>query len=156
MARVEKRVEIHVPVPRAFRFVADYRHALDWMAGFSEFEPISGPSYGLGAKVRASGKFLGIRVSTTLEIVWFVEDDHFVSTSDGLVSSVSTWAFTPTPRGTLVSFTGDYHLHGLPVPLFGDSLLQHEVAALTGQSLANLKRVLESRSSKPTGEVDSR
>ncbi len=153
VAKVKQSIEIAAPLPRVFRYVADYEHALEWMAGFDEFAPVDGRSFGMGAKVRAAGRLAGVRVATTLEIVEFVENAHFVSVSDGAVRSTTTWSFAPTPRGTLVSFSGDYHVRGLPLAFLGDQIVRHEVAAHTTLSLRHLKRILESRSAAPSSET---
>jgi hypothetical protein len=79
VAHVEKSIEIQAPVAEVFAYVADYRHALDWMAGFTEFTPLTDQSAGLGARVRASGRLIGFTISTDLEIVEFVENKHFTS-----------------------------------------------------------------------------
>ena len=145
MARVRRSIEIAAPPSVVFHYVADHRNALSWMVGFSEFAAVGEQTLGQGAKVRASGRLVGVPVSTILEIVEFVENDRLVSTSDGPVRSRTTWAFAPTAAGTLVTFSGEYRIHGLPVPAFGEHLLAHEVAAHTTLSLRRLKRVLEAR-----------
>ena len=143
MARVKQSIEIAAPLPRVFQYVADYRRALEWMVGFTEFRALDDRAFGLGAKVRASGRMVGVRVSTVLEITEFVENDHFVSVSDGPVRSITTWAFAPTSLGTRVSFSGEYRVNGLPLPFLGEEILRHEVSAHTSLSLRHLKRILE-------------
>jgi hypothetical protein len=145
MASVEKSIEIRAPLAETFAYVADYRHALEWMDGFSEFAPLTAQTFGLGARVRASGRLVGFTISTDLEIVEFVENDHFTSQSSGPIRSRTTWSFRPTPRGTLVTFSGEYKVHGLPMPILGDHILAHEVAAHTTLSMRRLRRILESR-----------
>ncbi len=146
MATIRKSIEIGAPIAEVFGYVADPANALSWMVGFDEFVPVGSPTAGKGARVRASGRVLGIRVTSYLEIVEFVENDRIVSvTTEGPVRSVSVWAFAPSPGGTLVTFRGEYRVHGLPVPALGDHLLAHEVASHTTLSLRHLKRVLEAR-----------
>jgi len=86
-----------------------------------------------------------VRVSSVLEIAEFVENDHFVSVTDGPVRSVTTWAFAPTPLGTRVSFSGEYRVNGLPLPFLGEEILRHELSAHTSLSLRHLKRIPESQ-----------
>ena len=145
MAHVEKSIAVRAPLPVVFAYVADYRHALEWMAGFEEFRALNQRTFGLGAKVRASGRVVGFTVTTDLEIVEFVENDHFTSQSTGPILSRTTWSFRPTPDGTLVTFSGEYRVHSLPMPILGDHILAHEVAAHTTLSLRHLRRILEAR-----------
>ena len=145
MAHVEKNIEIQAPLPEVFAYVADYRHALDWMVGFTEFTPLTSKTSGLGARVRASGRLIGFTISTELEIVEFVENERFTSLTTGPIRSRTTWSFAPSPRGTVVTFSGDYRVHGLPVPVLGDHILAHEVASHTVLSLRHLRRIFERR-----------
>lgn len=155
MAHVEKSIEIRAPLPEVFSYVADYKHALEWMVGFSEFRALNQRTFGLGARVRASGRVVGFIVTTDLEIVEFVENDHFSSDSIGPVRSRTTWSFRPAPGGTLVTFSGEYVVHALPMPILGDHLLAHEVAAHTTLSMRHLKRILEARARNGrTGEAE--
>ncbi len=159
MAHVEKSIEIRAPLPEVFSYVADYRHALDWMAGFDEFRPLTERSFGLGARVRASGRVVGFTVTSDLEITDFVENDHFTTESAGPVRSRTTWSFRAVPGGTLVTFSGEYHVHALPMPILGDHILAHEVASHTTLSMRHLRRILESRAGNgraaPTEEVEA-
>ena len=154
MARVEKDIEIRAPLPEVFSYVADYRNALEWMVGFSEFRALNQRTFGLGARVRASGRAVGFFVTTDLEIVDFVENDHFTSESTGPIRSRTTWSFRPLPDGTLVTFSGEYHVHTLPMPILGDHILAHEVAAHTTMSMRHLRRLLEARAgNRGSGEA---
>jgi uncharacterized membrane protein len=152
MAHVEKSIEIRAPLPEVFEYVADYRHALEWMAGFSEFQALNQRTFGLGARVRAAGRVIGFIVTTDLEIVDFLENDHFTSESIGPIRSRTTWSFRPAPDGTLVTFSGEYRVHSLPMPILGDHILAHEVAAHTTLSLRHLRRILESRAGNVQAE----
>jgi len=152
MAQVEKSIEIRAPLPDVFAYVADYRHALEWMVGFSEFRALSQRTLGLGARVQASGRVVGFTVTTYFEIVAFVENDHFTSESTGPVRSRTTWSFRPSPGGTLVTFSGEYRVHGLPMPILGDHILAHEVAAHTTLSMRHLRRILEARAGRGSGD----
>jgi uncharacterized membrane protein len=145
MAQVEKSIEIRAPLPDVFAYVADYRNALDWMVGFTEFRALNQRTFGLGAKVRASGRVVGFLVTTDLEIVDFVENERFTSESKGPVRSRTTWSFRSVPGGTLVTFSGEYRVHGLPMPILGDHILAHEVASHTTLSMRHLRRILEGR-----------
>ena len=145
MAHVEKSIEIRAPLSEVFAYVADYRHALEWMAGFTEFRALNQRTFGLGARVRASGRVVGFMVTTDLEIVDFVENDHFTSHSMGPIRSRTTWSFRPTPDGTLVAYSGKYEVYSLPMPILGDHILAHEVASHTTLSLRHLRKILEAR-----------
>ena len=143
MSRVKTSIEIAAPVGLAFRYVADYRHALDWMTEFSEFVPLSVHAFGLGARVRATGHLFGIRASATLEIVEFRENERIVSVTDGFIQSRSTWSFAETGTGTLVGFAGDYDFAKMPVPSFAEKLVLREVEERVRLSLGQLKKLVE-------------
>jgi Polyketide cyclase / dehydrase and lipid transport len=145
MAHVEKSIEIQAPLSDVFAYVADYRHALEWMVGFEQFRPLTERTLGLGARVRASGRLIGFAISTDLEIVEYAENSHFTSESTGPIRSRTTWSFRPTAQGTAVTFSGDYRIHALPIPPLGDHILAHEVASHTALSMRHLRRIFEAR-----------
>lgn len=59
MARVDEQGFVPAPIGDVFEAIADARRALSWMEGFSRFELQPGPERGVGARVRAEGRFLG-------------------------------------------------------------------------------------------------
>lgn len=145
MATIQDRIEIAAPVEAVFDFVADYRNALEWMAGFERFHPVGSVTRGIGAAVRASGRVMGMPVETTLRIVEFEENERIVSVSETPVSSRSVWRFSPTATGTLVEFVGEYDFPGANVPFIANRVVQ-ELKAMTRQTLENLRRRCEARS----------
>lgn len=140
MAHVEESVVIAAPIGDVFDLIADYRHALSWMEGFSRFEILPGPSSGVGARVRAAGTLLGFSLETELEIVEFERPTRLVSRTAGPIRSLTAWILRETDSGTLVTFTGEYHLP-LVLRLAGDHAFEQLVAGQIRQSLENLKQL---------------
>ena len=59
MAHVEESLAIQAPIDQIFDYIADHRHALSWLEGFTRFEHVAGPEQGVGARVRTEGRMLG-------------------------------------------------------------------------------------------------
>jgi carbon monoxide dehydrogenase subunit G len=148
MAHVEEQIQVAAPIHDVFELVADHRRARSWLDGFDRFDHVGGPDRGLGARVRAEGRFMGVAVQTHLEIVEYVPPDRLVSQSTTGIKSKTVWALREVDGGTLVSFVGDYRLP-LGLRLIGDLALEQIVADQTRRSLANLKRLCEA--SAPPG-----
>lgn len=127
----------------AFDFIADPRNALRWMHGFTRFDAVDPAVRGVGARVNAAGTFLGIPLSTTLEIVEFDRPRRLASQTTGRLKSRSAWELAPEAAGTRVTFTGEYDLPALLVKLVGDGLVQGELEKNAERSLAGLKHALE-------------
>jgi carbon monoxide dehydrogenase subunit G len=142
MAHVEESTTIAAPIEDIFELVADHRRARSWLEGFDRFEHASGPERGIGARVRAEGRFLGLTVETELEIIEYEPPRRLVSVSKKGVRSHTSWIMQPTETGTLVSFVGDYSLP-FGLRLLGDRALGQLVSDQTRRSLVNLKRHFE-------------
>jgi hypothetical protein len=143
VAEVRDSIVVRAPLEQTFRYVSDYTHALEWMDGMTEFALLGDRAQGVGARVRATQRVLGMAVSVELRIVEYVENAKLVSVSSGPMRSVSTWLCEAVRDGTLVSFRGDYRLSGPLIVPFADSILKSEVAGHISHSLRNLKRRLE-------------
>ena len=142
MAHIEESTVVAAPIEDVFQLVADHRRARTWMEGFDRFDHISGPERGVGARVRAEGRFMGVPVRSDLEIVEYVSPERLVSQSTTGIRSRTVWTLTAVDGQTKVSFTGDYHLP-LGLRLIGDRALEQFVGDQTRRSLANLKRLCE-------------
>lgn len=138
MARVEESIVISAPICDVFDVIADSRRALTWMEGFSRFDLLPGPDRGLGARVRATGIFLGFSLETELEIVEYDRPYRLVSRSPGPIKSLTAWQLSEEEAGTRVTFSGDYALP-LALRLTGDRAFEHLVAGQIRRSLARLR-----------------
>jgi uncharacterized membrane protein len=147
MAEITKSIDINAPVGVVFDFVANPHNTLKYSPQFSKFEPVGPKERGLGAQVEATGTFMGMNITTKLEIVEFVENERLVSQSTGGVKSISIWQFKPLPDGgTEVTFTSDYSLPGSKIGRLLDKMLvQKDVERTTIESLVNLKKLLEGK-----------
>ena len=143
MAYIEERAVIVAPIDAVFEVISDVRRALSWLEGFTQFELLPGPERGHGARVRAGGTILGFSIDTILEVVEYLPPTRLVSQSTKPIRSQTTWELSETPRGTLVTYTGEYHLP-FALRLLGDRAVTDVVSGQTRRSLGNLKRLLES------------
>lgn len=155
MAKVTLQVDIAAPVEEVFEFVADYRNALDYMAHFQSFRPVTRHTYGLGAEVLAAGRLHGVPIATRLRVVEFEKNRRLVSVSNHGLRSTSAWSFEPYGGGTRVTFVADYALPRVPLAgkLLG-GLLDEEIRAGTRRTLEKLKLVLERRQNGQAGLSD--
>src|SRR5579883_1820496 len=148
MAFVEERAVIAAPITAVFEAISDVRRARTWLEGFSQFDLLPGPERGRGARVRAAGNLLGFSIETILEIVEYTPPTRLVSRSRAPIRSQTTWELKEIPGGTLVTYTGEYHLP-LALRIFGDRAVASLVSTQTRQSLENLRRILEPTASSP-------
>src|SRR5215467_1559847 len=100
MPRVERSAAIAVAPEVAFAYVADPSTALQWMHGFTRFDPIDPSKRGAGAQVNATGSVFGFPVATTLEIVEYDPPRLLASRTTGRLKTYSVWSFAPAPGGT--------------------------------------------------------
>lgn len=145
MPVVTRCIEIRAPVERVFDFVTDYRNALQFMHNFTEFRPLGQPTCGLGAKVEAAGRMLGIPIRTRMEIVEYIPNERFVSRSYSGVDSMAAWSFEPASNGTRVCFESDFRLPKAALLVSG--IAERAVTQNTEQTLRNLKRAVEAKES---------
>lgn len=142
MPSVSHRIFIAAPPERAFDFVADYRNALRFMHNIEAFQPLGTLTTGIGARVRAKGRVLGVPIETTMEITAYERPSRLASRSYDGVEGTAVWEFTPHAGGTVVTFSSTYEL---PAIVRGPlkRLAARVVAENTEQTLGKLKRALE-------------
>ena len=140
MAHVRESIAVSAPISDVFDLIADYRRALEWMEGFSHFDPLPGPTRGVGARVRAAGTFLGFTIETELEIVEYEPPYRLVSRSAGPIKALTTWLISENETGTQVTFNGDYILP-LALRLAGDRAFEQVLASQIRRSLVNLQQL---------------
>lgn len=155
LAKIAMQVDIAAPVDLVFDFVADYRNALYYMHQFQSFEPVTAQTFGLGARVKASGRLRGIPVSTELEVVVFEKDRRLVSVSQRGLRSVSKWSFEPQGSATRVTFSAEFAVPRLPLAgAVVEKLLEEEIRTGARRTLENLKRILEDRQNGSSASKD--
>jgi carbon monoxide dehydrogenase subunit G len=103
-----------------------------------------GPSAGWARGCAPRDATSAFFVESELEIVGYDPPRRLASRSGGRIRSETTWSLTPTDAGTLVRFSGDYHLP-LAMRVLGDRALETLVGAQVRQSIANLARLFETR-----------
>jgi uncharacterized membrane protein len=147
MAEILKTIEIDAPVDVVFDYVANPHNALTYMAQFTKFDPKGEPERGLGAKVEASGTFMGVTYKTELEITEYEENARLVSSSTDGVKSCSIWSFKPNEKGgTDVTFSSEYTLPGKKLGLLLDKMIMRkDIEQNIVQTLVNLKKVIEGK-----------
>ncbi|MBI4506865.1 MAG: SRPBCC family protein [Chloroflexi bacterium] len=142
MPAVTGRIFIATSPERTFDFVADHRNALRFMHGFDEFRPLGAVTSGVGARVRARGRLLGVPVTATMEITAYERPFRLASRSYDGVEGTALWEFAAEEDGTLVTFASTYRL---PPVVRGPlkHLAMRAVEDNTTQTLRKLKRALE-------------
>jgi uncharacterized membrane protein len=147
MAEITKSIEIDLPVDVIFDYVTNPHNTVKYSPQFTKFEPLTEQIRGLGARVQASGNFMGITIKTTLEITEFEQNRRFVSTSTEGVKSTSIWEFKPLEdKKTEVIFTSDYTVPGKKLGWLLDKMMvAKDVEKTTIETLVNLKKILEKR-----------
>ncbi len=154
MPRLSRFVIVHAPLEAVFAFLADYRNIPRMQPQFQRVRPLTTATEGVGAMLELQGRFHGLPITAQVRIVQVEPPRLLVSDSTGAVKSRSTWRLTPVPPSpdaegaappvaTRASLTLDYEVS---VPGLGRLLggfVAGDVAAMTVESLKQLKRMVE-------------
>jgi ligand-binding SRPBCC domain-containing protein len=151
MARIESRVEIRVPLERAFWFLANGDNAAQWSLSVEEAHHETPPPIQVGSRLAVKAH-AGNRHYAWTQVVTAWDPPHGFADrmlpGAGPFRSFEDWGkFEATPRGTSFTFGIDYRLPGGPIGWLLDRLwlarrVRHEQSA----SLEKAKSLLESPS----------
>ena len=101
---IEVSTTIDRPVDEVFRVVSHIENNPKWSSMVLEAEQTTPEPPGLGTKGKTTGRFLGMRLETELEITEFEQDARFAYRS--IAGPVERWGvvtFQPVDTGTRVS-----------------------------------------------------
>lgn len=145
MARIEKSIEIGVPIGKTFDFVTTWQNKLKYFEGVYGWEPTTDKTAGEGARFVYKTKSLGHEYEVEEEISKQVENEKFVLTSIRGLETETQFDFKPLENKTKITITLNYKV---PFPVVGgliDTLMAKPMwDTRIEKTLQNLKRLLES------------
>jgi len=102
------------PLEVAFAYLDDYLNVSKWMFGIASFAPAAGkPSRGPGATFEATFAVKPVRISSTVEVTEYVENEIIAFHSIKGFTNSSTWRFSPAgPEQTAIDVVFSYELPG--------------------------------------------
>jgi len=105
MLTIEESIEISRPPQTVYEFVADYRNAQKFLAGFDSFEALDAPTASLGGRIRATGSILGVRVDSVFEVIELEPNKLIRTRSVQGPAGESSWRFEQVGSGTRVTLS---------------------------------------------------
>ena len=112
-------VDIHhegfcnAPLAVAFAYIDDYRTATHWMFGLAKFQPIGEKDHGLGARFDGTFQVKPVKLSSTVEVTEWEQDEVIAFKSIKGFKNWSTWRFTASgPETTTINVVFSYELPG--------------------------------------------
>jgi uncharacterized membrane protein len=143
--RIQDSIVIDRPVEDVFAYVSDVNHLPEWAGTTVEVKDAPAGPLRDGATFADVGKFLGRRFETPFQAT--VEAPHrlvYRSTAGALVPHDWTYTFEPLGDSTRVTLA----IEGEPGGFFrlAAPLVRRALGRQMSKDLANLKRVIESRS----------
>ena len=112
-------VDIHhegscaAPVDVAFAYLDDYRNATDWMFGLAKFQPVGDKDHGLDAVFAGTFAVKPVKLSSTIKVTEWVENEVIAFESIKGFRNWSTWRFAADgPDRTKINVKFSYELPG--------------------------------------------
>jgi len=112
-------VDIHhegscaAPVEVAFAYLDDFRNATDWMFGLSKFTPAGDQDQGLGAVFDGTFAVKPVKLSSTIKITEWKQNEVIAFESVKGFRNWSTWRFLADgPDRTTIKVVFSYELPG--------------------------------------------
>ena len=113
MVDIHHHGEADAPLEVAFAYLDDYRNATDWMFGLQKFVPAGDKDHGLGAKFDGTFSVKPVKLSSTIEITEWAENQVIAFKSIKGFKNESTWRFSADgPNRTNVDVVFSYFLPG--------------------------------------------
>jgi uncharacterized protein YndB with AHSA1/START domain len=103
MVAFEAEVEIAAPPEKVWRVLSDTTVESRWMRATSTVEFLTSPAhYRQGARMRRTGRFMGMTLRWNSEITECTPDGAITFRHDGAINGSSRWELARTARGTRV------------------------------------------------------
>jgi Polyketide cyclase / dehydrase and lipid transport len=127
-----------------FAWVADYRNAALVLDGVDRWEPLDGPTEGVGARFDVSMRALGLPLENVLVLDRWDEPRAIGWRSEsGLIGQAGGWRFEPRPGGTEVTLSIAYEPPGGAVGGLLAGRVDGLVRGRLERALARMKATLE-------------
>ncbi len=140
MTRIEKSVNIPVPVNEVFTLASDYKKWAEWFEGVNEFRPITNSVRGNGTRYAYKAKVMGLSMDLETEIFDFVENEGWKGKAIKGMPHTTYWVFEPKNNGTKFTYALEYELK---IPLIGKwldkTIMKPQWEKIISKSLENLK-----------------
>jgi uncharacterized protein YndB with AHSA1/START domain len=151
VARIEASTHIEAPVERVWEVLLDWEGQASWMVDARSVAVTSEQREGLGVTIRVPTNILGVVVTDELETTEWDEHRLIGMRHTGwFIRGVGGFELAPTDSGTHMTWWEEVDP---PLGAVGELGAQLLVAPLVRRtfrrSLANLKRVCETRSVRP-------
>jgi uncharacterized membrane protein len=151
-------VDIHhegtcaAPVEVAFAYLDDYRNASDWMFGLARFEPVGDKERGVGAVFDGTFQVKPVKLSSTIEVTEWRENEIIAFESIKGFRNWSTWRFfADGPEATRIVVSFSYELPGGVAGRALGKVLEPIVALTVRHSDEALRREIEARHAATSG-----
>jgi len=149
MTRIERSIEIDVPVSKVFAYASDYNNWASFFVGVSDFIPTSNVKRGNGSRFSYKVKLLGIKASVETEITEFNENVGWKGVTVRGVKGQTQWIFKQDNNKTKFTYILIYEL---PIPIISniiDALFVRPAwQNIVTESLDNLKKIIELNTSR--------
>jgi carbon monoxide dehydrogenase subunit G len=151
VARIEATTHIEAPVAHVWEVLLDWEGQSAWMVDARSVEVTSEQREGPGVSLVVATDILGMVVMDGMETTeWETERLVGVRHTGWLIRGVGAFELEPTPHGTHFTWWEEVDPPLGPVGEMGATLLVAPVVRrVFRRSLANLKRVCESRAVRP-------
>jgi hypothetical protein len=138
--RLERTVSVHIPVRRAFDYLADFTTTTDWDPGTVTTVRCAGDG-GVGTTYRNTSRFLGRETSLIYVVEEFVTDQRIrLRGENTTVISMDTMTFRQSRSRTEVTYTAEFIFKG-PSRLLAP-LLRPAFTRLASQAESGLRSAL--------------
>ncbi|MCL7396694.1 MAG: SRPBCC family protein [Thaumarchaeota archaeon] len=151
MPRIERSVEIEVPLEKGFWYIVDGENSLEWYPDVRGAKRIAG-EVGPTLVMRYVVEIRGKRYEFETRVVEWDPPKRYVDESRFKTRLVKRYVhegvFEPTEHGFKYTFILDYHLGPTGLGWTTDRLRKRDIERSIEKSLEKLKHVLESKFKK--------
>jgi len=153
MVKIERNIDINVPIEKVFSYMSYPVNQLEWLPGLFKIQDIKGE--GVGQTCSWTYKMMGIPFKGKSECTVYTLNERIVIKTTGNIKS--TWDFTLIPRSgmTSVNLVVEY---AIPMPVLGrlgERLILRQNEREAGLAMTNMKERLEYREQFKTYRPES-
>jgi carbon monoxide dehydrogenase subunit G len=142
MATIEKSTVVAAPAEKIFAFISEPTNLPEIWPSLIDVHDIT-PSANGGSDFRWTYKMAGMRFEGASTVVEFAPPQRASVTTQGGISSTTTWTLEPEGDGTRVTFHAELTVPGRLLGRLAEPLVMRENSKEAEVILANLKARLE-------------